>query len=457
MIGNVARKKFNLSTSGLIWFDASDVSTMTMVGTRIDEWRAKDGTGTVIGTTATKVITNSSTANNPNRDATFFGNRGGISLPSGTPKVLVTPSGSTFPLNWNNGFTSIVVAERSANDGFYLAQDLAGGSQLNFLALGRCDRVGIGIANVAPHGVAHNTPSVFGMGYAGGGTAGTLFKPIHDEKYVTQNPGFLQTGRNVAFDRVTLGGTGGATNGFIGKVAGYFFWPRVLTAQELRDTVRWIKAYYGVGSLPQLTNFTIVIDGNSIANGETTKYNNAMYDGALAANGGITPNDIRYFALGGQTTQQMTSRGVALIDPYFSEFPSIVASRKICMGWEGTNDLVLNLINDVACYNNIKAYFTARKAAGWKTIVATILPRNTPVSGFETNRLSVNQMIRDAKTNGETWVDQVADVGGDVTVGQTGQYTNTTYYNVDGVHMVTAGFALLAPYFTNAINAITGL
>lgn len=452
-----ARKRFNLSKSDLIWFDATDTSTMTMVGNRIDEWRAKDGDGVVIGTTATKVITNASTASNPTRDSTLFGGRGGITLASGATKTLVTPTGSTFPMHWNTGFTALAVAKRPALDGFYLAQDLAGGVQVNFIAIGRCDRAGLGVANLSPVGIARNTATVFGTIYLGGGTGVSLYKSILDEASYTHNPGGLLSGRNVAFDRLILGGTAGVGNAYIGEVAGYFFWPRVLTAAELKSSVRWIKSYYGVSSLPQSPSFTIVIDGNSIANGETTKYNNAMYDGALAANGGIAPNDVRYFALGAQTTPQMTSRAVALIDPYYNEVSGMVASRKICMGWEGRNDLVLNAINATTCYNNIKTYFTARKAAGWKTVVATILPTNTAVSGYEANRLSVNQMIRDAKTNGETWVDQVADVGNDATMGQTGQWSNTTYYAADGVHLTTAGFALLAPYFTTAINNITGL
>ncbi len=455
--GAVARKRFDLHKTGLMWVDFTDTTTMTRVGNRIDEIRAKDGDGNVIGTAATRFVTNASTTNNPVYNSALFGGRGGIDLPSGAPKVLITPSGSTFPLNWNTGFTALVVARRSNNDGFFLAQDLAGGSQVNFLALSRSDRIGIGIANVAPQGVLRGVSGVFGMGYAGGGSGASLYRPIIDERIVTQNPGALQAGRAVAFDRLTIGGTGGATNGYIGEVAAYFFWPSLLTEAQLRSSVRWIKSRYGVVTPDKDPRFTIVIDGNSLANGETTKYNNAIYEGALAANGSIGQRDIRYFALGAQTTQQMTSRAAALIDPFYNEVASMAASRKIYIGWEGRNDLILNAIDATTCYNNIKALFTARKAAGWRTIVATILPTSTGVANFEANRLAVNQMIRDAKTANESWVDQVADVGGDATMGQTGQNTNVTYYAGDAVHLTTAGFALLAPYFTNAINAVTGL
>lgn len=458
-VAPIAKQRFNLAaTADLIWFDASDTSTMTMVGTRVDEWRAKNGLGVVIGTNATKVVTNSSVTNNPVRDATLFGGRGGLILPSGTTKILLTPTGSTFPLNWNTGWTALVVAKRSANNGFTMGYDLAGGSQVAILGTARSERVGFGVANNIPQGVPRNVSFVMGTTYAGGGSNVNFYRSIYDEKSYAQNPGGNQGGRNVAFDRLGLVQTGGTTNAFIGELAGYFFWPRVLTARELRDSVRWIKSYYGVPSPAQVPKFTIAIDGNSLANGEPTKYSNAMYDGALAANGGVTQEDVRYFSIGAYTTQQLTSRAVALIDPYYNEFPTISANRKIYMFWEGTNDLVLTASQTATgCYNNIKNHMIARKAAGWKTVVGTLLPRNTAVSGFETNRLLVNQMIRDAFANGETWIDAIADVGGDSNFGQTGQYSNTTYYNADGVHMNDAGYAAASVYWKNAINSITGL
>ncbi len=56
----------------------------------------------------------------------------------------------------------------------------------------------------------------------------------------------------------------------------------------------------------------------------------------------------------------------------------------------------------------------------------------------------------------EGWADAVADIGGDTTIGQTGDYSNGTYYS-DGIHLTDAGHTIAATYITAAINAVTGL
>jgi lysophospholipase L1-like esterase len=46
------------------------------------------------------------------------------------------------------------------------------------------------------------------------------------------------------------------------------------------------------------------------------------------------------------------------------------------------------------------------------------------------------------------------DVGNNATIGQAGQSTNTTYYNADGLHLVTAGYAIVAGLVLAALAAL---
>jgi len=87
-------------------------------------------------------------------------------------------------------------------------------------------------------------------------------------------------------------------------------------------------------------------------------------------------------------------------------------------------------------------YFNARLAAGWAAsniIVAEALPRNASAPD-EANRLAYNALLA---ANAPTYGYQEAPLGTDTVMGQTGQWSNTTYYQ-DGVHPTAVGQALLA-------------
>jgi lysophospholipase L1-like esterase len=227
----------------------------------------------------------------------------------------------------------------------------------------------------------------------------------------------------------------------------FFFWNRPLTNSEWKQMSLWVRNHYSVATLPAPT-FNIVVDGNSLALGYFSLNYCCMNAGIIAANG--SPGQTGYVnkAESGAATSVLLADAATRVDPLYKS----KGKFSIIIFWEGTNDIGNNL-TDVQAYTNIKNYCIGRKAAGWnKTIVGTILPRNgSPNPSFEATRISVNSMIRAAKAANESWLDAVADIGGDSNL-QTP--SDTTYYS-DGLHLTDSGHILATPYITAAINAVT--
>lgn len=153
---------------------------------------------------------------------------------------------------------------------------------------------------------------------------------------------------------------------------------------------------------------------------------------------------------------QMAADATTQIDPLY--YPP---QRQVVIAWAGTNDLYFGA-SAATTYARIVAYATARKAAGWRVILLTILPRSnsgTP-AGFEVARQSVNaSLLADFSTatgesgiwTGAAYADYLVHVGGDGTVGDSGDENNTTYY-LDKVHLTSAGYAIIADYVKRAID-----
>ncbi len=195
----------------------------------------------------------------------------------------------------------------------------------------------------------------------------------------------------------------------------------------------------------------IVFDGDSMTFGTgagpvgLAGPSNATYP-RLAADG-ITGATVYNFGVGGQTVLAMTTDAAAQIDVlYDSSRLSIVAV------FGGTNDLVNGAASAATVYSRIVTYCQARRAAGWKVVVGTILPRSSANAGaaFEADRQTVNTSIR---TNWATFADALADVGADATIGAAGAETNTAYYS-DAIHPTTLGYEIVASYFRTAFTAL---
>lgn len=158
--------------------------------------------------------------------------------------------------------------------------------------------------------------------------------------------------------------------------------------------------------------------------------------------------------VGGQTLVQMQSDAATQIDAIFYN-----PQRSLLMWWGGTNDL-FGGATAATVLSRSQTYYDARKAIGWRLVEIGILPRTQ--SGLPANFETSRQTIRTAKlaiyttatsaTN--VWKNAdgnfYVDIGADTTIGTNGNQSNLTYY-LDGVHLTSAGYAIIAAYVQSAI------
>ena len=232
----------------------------------------------------------------------------------------------------------------------------------------------------------------------------------------------------------------GATEFNLGTVGGYSglltFWvrySRVLTAAEHRQCFAALKRL-----LRARVEARFCFDGDSLTVGPALGSGYVEQLMADYADAGRRFDWMNY-AVSGQVTNDLNTDATTQIDPYYS---ALVAPKNILCVWIGCNDMAGQTISKETAYNNLVTYCQGRKAAGYKIIVATILPRGATNPNFETDRAWYNNQI---KTNYASWADAVADVAGDSTLGA--GYSDLTYYNADQVHLTQAGQAIVKGIF----------
>lgn len=238
-----------------------------------------------------------------------------------------------------------------------------------------------------------------------------------------------------------MGSVGGAAfHG--GRLDEWGFAKRVLSLGEM--SVIW---NYGSGMAYPLTSDThpqVVCDGDSIARG----YGITTIAGSMPAQLEALSTSYHVVNIGtdGKRIADMVSDGATRVD-VIKDTTLFAENVVICQA--GTNDLY-TAITDV--YNNIVSYCQARQAAGWKVVVATILPRTEAGlrAGFETDRQTVNASI---VSNWATFADALSDIGNDATIGQAASPNDTTYYS-DKVHPTAAGNAIIAALHKTALDSI---
>lgn len=165
------------------------------------------------------------------------------------------------------------------------------------------------------------------------------------------------------------------------------------------------------------------------------------------ASDGIAGATVTNVAVGGQTVLAMSAAAATQVDPLIN-----TGRLNIVAFLGGTNDIYNGAATPATAYNRVVAYCTARRAAGWKVVVGTILPRDPAAAGagFEADRQTLNTSIR---TNWATFADAIADIGADPTIGAAGAQTNTAYY-ADLHHPTTLGYEIIATYYRTAFKAL---
>ncbi len=140
------------------------------------------------------------------------------------------------------------------------------------------------------------------------------------------------------------------------------------------------------------------------------------------------------------TTAQLQARAAGDVDARY------VAGRySVCVFWEIGNDLWYGA-SQADAYTHLVDYCTARRAVGFRVVVLTCLPRfngSTPAS-YETDRTAINDLVR---ANWTSYADALADVAST-------DLSSSAYYPGDGIHLNTAGYAIVA---TTVAAAFAGL
>lgn len=413
----------------LLLLNAQKTSSLYLTGTRVDEWVDGNGSGRSVATSASL-----STAYNPTYDSTLFGGKGGITF-NGS-QYLESPA--AFPeLNWTRGFTILIAG--TYKSGFFAAAD----SAAILCGAGLGARLGIGTYGNSWKGLPL-TPCVFGLIWDGIDTAKFI---LNGERFpITQ--GALSPGSG-AFGKLQIGGIIGAGSSMAMDVAQIKIWSEALELGDIQNQCFLMNDF----ELP-LSNYNIVVDGNSLAVGYFGYDTTTMWDGVKAVSG-TTPLDLINVATSGLETPSMIEEAATKTDIHLNL--AVPSKRRVLIAFEITNDLGNLTQTDTGAYANIKTYCQARVTAGWKVIVCTCLPRTQAGinTNFETYRLSVNSMIN-ANAVSEGWASAVADIGSDATIGvlsaATSPYPGGLY--LDGTHLTASGHAIAATYITAALTSI---
>lgn len=212
----------------------------------------------------------------------------------------------------------------------------------------------------------------------------------------------------------------------------------------------YLDAKYGIGiTLPK---GVIVFDGDSNVDANdvstTMKPWWAYYLDTLA-----NPYDTAQFGVGGQgfgTTGiagTMAFDAATQVDPYINP---ATPDGNILVAMNGINDLYTPTSGAQAWNNTtkedtlqrIKDYMTARRNAGWKTVLFTLLPNNNPgwnataqADYMATERPYINNWIINNAVS-EGYCDAIVDLTVNANLENE---NNTTYYHTDKAHLIATG------------------
>lgn len=242
------------------------------------------------------------------------------------------------------------------------------------------------------------------------------------------NPGTL------GFDGLSLG----ASN--LGALFGNIEFVEVIARSGLDDVLTGFRHYTYLAHRASFAVRNMLNEGDSLTQGAGVALANLFPHKVLA---GKSPVAWGYnnVAVGGSTVAQMAARATSA-----DEFSDRLADENWITVWCGTNDIV-NGATAEQVVAGLVSYCQARRQAGFKVLVFTILPRTAISGAKETERQELNTIIR------ATWVtfaDGLADVAADATLGAENANLNTTYYS-DGTHLTAAGHTIVAAIVTAAL------
>jgi len=149
-------------------------------------------------------------------------------------------------------------------------------------------------------------------------------------------------------------------------------------------------------------------------------------------------------AVSGTTIASRIGADPARIDANYSAS----ATLNMLVFWCGTNDLSIGAgaglvaADVIALYSQ---YCAARKAAGFRVLVGTMMPRGNALvpATYESERVYFNTLLR---AGWSTFADGLIDVAADARLGTPGANTNATYFLDEAgawTHLTADGYAIV--------------
>ena len=249
---------------------------------------------------------------------------------------------------------------------------------------------------------------------------------------------------------LTVGALSNGTFGYDGDIAEILVYNRALTDSEKSQVEDYLMEKYVDPNYNSTIDLPLIMfDGDSMTLGVGSTggqtYPKQTIDSLTGSSSAWVSRNI---GRSGYTVAQMSSDASTRIDFRFRS--SRIHNILVLFG--GTNDLYYGA-DAATTYNNIVTYVTARRNAGYKVIINTILPRSggvTPVT-FEADRQTVNTLLRN---NWQSFADGLSDIASSTIIGQAGDESNATYY-ADSIHPTNAGYAIVAASVAEQINTLT--
>ena len=210
---------------------------------------------------------------------------------------------------------------------------------------------------------------------------------------------------------------------------------RSLSDTEMSQVYGYLQRKYYTDRLSRW----VVFDGDSLTYGQGVT-NGTHYPPVTVAATSRQWHGVNV-AIGGQKLGSMTTAGPTRVDTQYDA----TREKNVLVIWS-SNDLSVSTAAET--HDLLEAYCLARQAAGWTVLVCNATPRTT--SGFNTLRNAYNVLIA---ANYTDYADGLIDLAADSTIGDDADASNATYYG-DGVHMTTAGYAIVAGLVTTALDAL---
>ncbi len=146
----------------------------------------------------------------------------------------------------------------------------------------------------------------------------------------------------------------------------------------------------------------------------------------------------------GQTIAQM-----AAAFGNYAHVYSPAARNNILTIFAGTNDIAGGA-SAATTYAALQSFCQQAHAAGWKVVVATMLPRNGLTGAQQAQWTAYNASIRSGWPG---FADALADLQADPTMGPFAASSNNALY-FDGTHPTDLGYTYIAPVEAAAVRGL---